>query len=799
MKKTNKERLFRRFAPDTSPAATHRLALGFGALLVLMLVITIIAVRGMEAGQRRLDRVVSQEMMKAKLAADMRLAARERTSALHQMALLTDPFDRDEQLMLFHGMADAFVVARERLSALPLNEHEQALLRRLGELTSQAAPLQEQVAALISAGHFGQAQAFLIEQAIPVQNRALEALVDLQTLQEQRATIAVAQADSAHRRDSALTIGLSALALILGAGIALGVLRGKARDDQALRDEKERALVTLGAIGDAVIRTDGAGRIEYLNPSAVQMTGWEIREAQGRSAGEVLRIMREHGQAAMDVAREVLIAGKAAFDLHQQMLQSRAGGTYSVEVNAVPIRDQEGGVSGVVIVLRDVTEIRALSRELVYHATHDALTGLLNRREFDRRLQEAIESSRRDGRSYLLCYLDLDLFKGVNDVCGHLAGDELLRQVGARLRSVVPPSDAVARIGGDEFAILLADRMPAEGEQIGDKIRRVVREHRFTWHNRSFDLGVSIGLVPICPGAGTVHDVLRSADHACRQAKTQGRNRVLIAQDGAASSPEMEVGWAETLGTALNQSGFALYGQWVYPLSDAGTAQPSHCEVLVRLCRDGEFISPSVFLAAAERYHIMPAIDRWVVRETFATLARHASPAGACFNINLSGQSLCDPDFLEFVLARFEDTGMPPSRICFEITETAAIVNMTSAMGFIDRLSGIGCSFALDDFGSGLSSFGYLKSMRVRYIKIDGVFVRDVAEDPVDRAMVWCINEMAHVMDIQTIAEYVESAAVRDELHAIGVDYVQGMFMAVPRPLAELLSEAESATGLASR
>jgi diguanylate cyclase (GGDEF)-like protein len=385
-----------------------------------------------------------------------------------------------------------------------------------------------------------------------------------------------------------------------------------------------------------------------------------------------------------------------------------------------------------------------------------------------------------------LCYLDLDLFKAINDVCGHLAGDELLRQVGMRLRNAVRPADAVARIGGDEFAILLEDCVLAEGEQIGDEIRRVVREHRFTWDNKSFDLGVSMGVVPISASAGTLQDVLRTADHACRKAKAQGRNRVFVVSGASAANPEMEVGWAETLGLALAESGFVLYGQWVYPLAATPTP-PSHCEVLLRLRRDGQLISPNAFLPAAERYHIMPAIDRWVIREAFVSLSQHSLRADTCFNINLSGQSLCDPDFLEYVLGQFEETGMPPARICFEITETAAIINMTSAMRFIARLNDIGCSFALDDFGSGLSSFGYLKSMRVRYIKIDGVFVRDVADDPVDRAMVWCINEMAHVMDIQTIAEYVESEAVRAELRAIGVDFGQGLFLAEPKPLADLL------------
>lgn len=781
--------------PATSPSPRpYGLALGFASLIALMLLIAVIGLHHMEAGQRRLNQVVNQEMAKAQAAGEMRFFARERTTALQRMLFLTDPFDRDEQFIIFNEMAGNFVAARDRLSAMALSADEQALLRDLGALTSVAAPLQEQAAALIAAGRTADAWEFLSRTATPAQDRTLDVLSRLQRLSEQQAALALAEASTAHRRGRTATITLSALVLMLGAGIAVGLLRSKAKGDQALHGEKERALVTLGAIGDAVIRTDGNGLIEYLNPCAEYMTGWHTVDARGRRARDVIPLMREQGLAEpLDLIHGVLDTGEACYDLYQNVLIGRHGDRYSVEVSTVPIRDHADAVIGTVTILHDVTEVRALSLELAYHATHDAMTGLFNRREFDRRLNAAMDASRSSGRSYVLCYLDLDLFKAINDVCGHVAGDELLRQIGARLRDAVRPEDTVARIGGDEFTILLEDCSLDKGVRIGDDIRRVIREYRFIWDNKSFDVGASIGIVGIGPSAGALHDILRTADDACRRAKAEGRNRVHVARHVLPSAnTTLDIRWAETLGAALVEDRFSLYGQWVYPLQGR-VNRPSHCEVLLRLHGpDGEVMSPTVFLPAAERYHMMPAIDRWVVQHALSVLVPHVSRTddNVFFNINLSGQSLCDPDFLDFVLTQFHESKLPPERVCFEITETAAISNMTSASGFIAKLSEIGCAFALDDFGSGLCSFGYLKNMHVRYIKIDGVFVRDMGTDPVDRAMVWCINEMARVMGIETIAEYVESEMVLDELRDIGVDYGQGMHMARPWPLHELLPRA---------
>jgi diguanylate cyclase (GGDEF)-like protein/PAS domain S-box-containing protein len=777
---------------SSSSPREYGLALGFAALLALMLVITVIAVSHMDTGQQRLDEVVRQEMAKASLASEMRFYVEQRRNAIDQMMLLSDPFDRHQQLLVFNDMASNFRGARERLVAMPLEDDERQLLNRLNELVAVAAPLQLQVVTLIATDRITDAKAFLFRTAKPAQDRAMQSLMTLQTMQEKHAALRVSAAAGEYRHSRATMLALSAIVLLFGAGIAIGVLRRKAKGDLALHAEKERALVTIDAIGDAVIRLNTAGGIEYLNPCASRMTGWSSAEATGRLARDIVHLAQDQdARVHTDVAQEVLVTGQPCVDIGEHTLIGRGGERHLVEGSVVPIQDDGERVMGAVVVLRDITEMRALSLELAYYATHDALTGLINRREFENRLKAAIETTRVDGSRHVLAYLDLDLFKTVNDICGHLAGDELLRQIGNLLRDSVGSDGSVARIGGDEFGLLLLNRSVDEGTHVCDGIRHLIRDYRFTWENKTFDIGASIGVVGIGPSVGTLHDILQTADGACQYAKAQGRNRVNVANHIPRWGERSDIGWAEALSTALAKDQFVLYGQWVYPLG--GESPPSHCEILARLRRpDGQCISPGAFLPAAERYHMMPAIDRWVVRETLSTLGTHGLSVDdpTLFNINLSGQSLCDPDFLDFVLHRFEESGLAPGRICFEITETAAISNMTSASRFMSRLSDIGCTFALDDFGSGLSSFGYLKKMPVSFLKIDGVFVRDVSDDPVDRSMVQCINEMARVMGIETIAEYVENEAIERELRAMGVGYGQGFLMARPRPLCEMLHEA---------
>jgi diguanylate cyclase (GGDEF)-like protein len=419
-------------------------------------------------------------------------------------------------------------------------------------------------------------------------------------------------------------------------------------------------------------------------------------------------------------------------------------------------------------------------------------------------LQAALLDARASGVEYALCYLDLDMFKVVYDTCGQVAGDELLKQIGLMFRQRLRKEDILARVGGDEFAILLRRCTLERAEQISEQISGVMKDFRFVWEDKTVHVGVSIGVMRVAADSGDLKDVFRTADVACRVAKEAGRNRIHLFRpnDLTVTRHEREIDWVQRIGRAVSENQFVLYGQWIRPLGRARN-KPSHCEVLLHL-RDesGQVVTPTAFLPAAERYHLMPVIDRWVVRTTLATL--RDLPATAlgrlgCFNINLSGQSLCDPEFLAYVLDEIRTSGVAPSQICFEVTETEAVTNLSSAVQLITRIKEAGCRFALDDFGSGMSSFSYLKNMPVDYLKIDGSFVCNIAEDQTDLAMVSSINQVAHIMGIETIAEYVESDAIRTALEELGVDYGQGFALARPAPLEELLQELRTPHARKSR
>jgi diguanylate cyclase (GGDEF)-like protein len=442
-------------------------------------------------------------------------------------------------------------------------------------------------------------------------------------------------------------------------------------------------------------------------------------------------------------------------------------------------------------VLKDVTQARALARQLSHQATHDALTGLVNRQEFERRLGRALTRAREDRAEHALCYLDLDQFKVVNDTCGHLAGDELLRQVGVTLRGKMRRRDTLARLGGDEFGVLLEHCKPDQARAIAEDLRQVLQDFHFAWEGRPFTVGVSIGVAPITIETESIAAILRDADSACYAAKEKGRNRVQVAQTGdlhlAVRQGELE--WVSKVTEALGENRFRLYAQPIAPVIPHLQDHP-HCEVLIRLLGpNGELALPGAFIPAAERYGIMPAVDRWVVERVVAYYGERASAPSAelpIISINLSGASLSDPTLFDFIRQQLLRGSVSPHSLCFEITETAAIANLAHAVQFIRELRKLGCSFALDDFGSGLSSFAYLQTLPVDYLKIAGSFVRHIATDPIDYAMVEAISRVGQVMGVRTIAEGVETESVMDKLKEIGVDYAQGWAISEPVPIEEI-------------
>lgn len=462
----------------------------------------------------------------------------------------------------------------------------------------------------------------------------------------------------------------------------------------------------------------------------------------------------------------------------------------------------ERGINAMAVALQAAQErmqerIDEATERLSYQATHDVLTGLVNRREFERRLEIALISARQEGRVHALFYLDLDQFKIVNDTCGHVAGDELLRQLTVLLQSKVRDTDLLARLGGDEFGVLLENCPLEQAQVVADLLRQTVKDFHFVWHNKPFVIGVSIGLVPLNQDCESLACVLSRADTACYTAKDLGRNRVHVyrAGDSELAVRQGEMNWVARITHAIEENRFRLFYQTIMPLADEDR-EGEHFEILLRMLDDdqGELIPPMAFIPAAERYNLMPSIDRWVVSTAFGLywkifpatvdVQRHTC------TVNLSGPSLCDDHFLEFIKRQFQLYQVPCQHICFEITETAAITNLARATEFINALRVMGCRFSLDDFGSGLSSFTYLKNMAVDYLKIDGSFVRDMVDDPMDAAMVESINQVGHVMGLKTIAECVENEDVLARLREIGVDFVQGYAIKRPSPLDELIASS---------
>jgi diguanylate cyclase (GGDEF)-like protein len=440
---------------------------------------------------------------------------------------------------------------------------------------------------------------------------------------------------------------------------------------------------------------------------------------------------------------------------------------------------------------QDITEAHDLSEKLSFQASHDALTGLINRREFEHRLVRALETARSENIEHALCYFDLDQFKVVNDSCGHVAGDELLHQLAGLLRQRVRKRDTLARLGGDEFGVLMERCSLKQARRVANGLRKAIEGFQLLWEDKSFSIGVSIGLVLINKDSQSATDVLKDADSACYAAKDAGRNRIHVYRpdDAHLAKRHGEMQLATQIEKDLEQDRFHLVIQPIAPVTGKGV-KAGFYELLLRMeDKGGRIVPPDAFFAAAERYNLSTKLDRWVIGTAFSWFTSHPEHLERLFLLclNLSGHSLGDEEFLPFVMRQFKDTKIPPQKICFEVTETAAIGNLAMAYRFIKVLKQQGCQFALDDFGSGLSSFAYLKNLAVDFIKIDGIFIKQILDDPIDLAMVKSINDIGQLMGKKTIAEFVENKAILKKLQEIGIDYAQGYAIGQPQPLKQLL------------
>ena len=551
-------------------------------------------------------------------------------------------------------------------------------------------------------------------------------------------------------------------------------------------EEKERAQVTLQSIGDGVVTTDAEGRVDYINPVAQELAGLEIRNARGKPIDKIMTIVNEHTRATVEnPVLRCLKEGRVIALAENSVLINQQGVEIPIQDSAAPIRDRIGNVIGAVMVFHDVSKESRLFRQLSYQASHDALTGLINRHEFESRLVAALDDAGANpGHSHALLYFDLDQFKVVNDTFGHTAGDELLRQISELVQANIRSTDVLARLGGDEFGILLERCTEERAIEVAEAIRSAVEAFRFTWQEAYTSVRCSIGVVLVDKDSQSVASIMSSADVACYSAKDMGRNQVHLYQHSDASMRHEEMKWVSRITSAVEDNRFELFYQPIIGIGKNKVGARGHYELLLRMrSEDGEIVGPDQFIPAAERYNLMSMLDRWVIREALSQLAdrnREGEDARFTLAINLSGTSLSEDRFLEFVIEELTRQRLPHGAICFEITETAAISNLSRVIHFMQTLRKLGCKFSLDDFGSGLSSFTYLKNLPVDYLKIDGQFIRNVAEDSVDESMVRAINEVGRAMGIETIAERVESRKVLDKLSDLGVKFAQGYFIARP-------------------
>lgn len=568
----------------------------------------------------------------------------------------------------------------------------------------------------------------------------------------------------------------------------------KKRSEDLLYNEKSRAMTTLESLGEGVITTDQHGFISYINPTASRLTGYNTEDAIGQHLHQIFRTSNTATYKEFDYPIQSCI-DFGAIIRHDALLRltNRNGDDIVIRDTSTAIYDKNNNAIGAVLIFDDFTSMHNMAERLVYQASHDDLTGLANRREFETQLENSLHEVHSGEAEHVLCYIDLDQFKIINDTCGHAAGDELLRQLSQLIKGKVRGHDILARLGGDEFGIILKNCPTDRAVVIANNILTTLASFIFSWGTKQHQVGASVGLVALNKTQLSLSDAMIAADSACYIAKEQGRNRVHIftPTDTEIFKLHGAMQWFQRIKDALSQETLELYVQQIHPISQNALTENSHYEVLLRLRSDGTIYSPDAFITTAERYNLMPNLDRWVVLQTFTVLRQfHSSPDGAAstpyLSINLSGQSIGHEDFHAFVYDALLQSQIDPGHIIFEITETAAIANLNHAIHFMNKFRDMGCRFALDDFGSGLSSFGYLTSLPVDFIKIDGKLIRSAHNNPINFSIVDAINRIAHEMKLATIAEYVEDDAILEQMRALGIDYVQGFSMSSTQPIQTL-------------
>jgi diguanylate cyclase (GGDEF)-like protein/PAS domain S-box-containing protein len=547
------------------------------------------------------------------------------------------------------------------------------------------------------------------------------------------------------------------------------------------------ATTLLARLDRPAIVTDIAGVVQYMNEPAETLTAWSVAEAVGKPLAEIIKLAGNAvGGSIVGHLTQALAKG-TAMPLADDAILIRADGTQmAVEGSVAPVQGTNNRIAGALVLLQDVTRLRRIADGLAHEARHDTLTGLVNRREFQARLEAAFVGSRTRNEKHVVCYLDLDQFKVINDSCGHAAGDQLLCNITELLKSLLPADETLARLGGDEFGLLIQNADLDEAARITENMLSAIKAFRFYWEGRTFGIGVSIGVTVITRKSIDLKTVISIADSACYAAKEKGRNRIQVynPDDIELDQRQQEMRVLSRITSALDENRYVLYYQPIIPVC-ATPDNSQHCEILVRMInKDGTLVQPAQFIPAAERYNLMPALDRWIIKRVFEVFhKRYPTPelqGTHQWSVNISGTSLSDKGFVDFIREQAARYQISPQSICFEITETAAIADIDRVSEFLWGLRLDGFRFALDDFGIGMSSFSYLKSLPVDYVKIDGEFVKNILDEKVSLAMTEAITRVVSVMGIEVVAEYVESIAILDKLREIGVDYAQGYGVSEP-------------------
>ncbi|HSD61733.1 MAG TPA: EAL domain-containing protein [Burkholderiales bacterium] len=767
--------------------ARNVMVLGFGVVIAITAVLVALDLMRLESVRARVQELVQAHGARSELVSQLLAANLARAEALHLLMAARDSGRRAQAEAQFRAASRRFSQVTERLrAASPLPGDGEALGDAL-EAAEAARRVEEEVVQLVMDGEAEAAERLHARSEEAYQDRLAEKLTVLEDRQRLQMLEAADRVDRESRETLTLTMGLRFGALLVGMLVAYLVIRYIYEIGEALHREKERAEVALHSIGDGVITIGPDGAVDYLNPVAEKLTGWMLEAARGRPLQEVYSIVDEDSREPAEYRfddhgfsrkRGVATAGVR--------LLSRDGREFPVEDTVSPIRDRDGRTAGSILVFHDVTHLRTMARQLSWQASHDPLTGLANRREFERRLAEMLETARAQGKQHALLYLDLDKFKLVNDQCGHIAGDDMLRQLAAAMQACIRGSDTLARLGGDEFGVLLEACPLDQAIRIANELCETVRDFRFLWRGAEYGVGASVGLVPLSDGTQGVERAMEAADESCYAAKSRGGNRIQIyrAAESGLTGHHRDVIVVSRIDEAFEHGNFRLYRQAIAPVAGEGSV---HYEVLVRMVDElGMLIPPTEFLPTAERYSLLPILDRWVISKVVDYLAHHTKRANHVqgelpfYAVNISGASINDSTFSEFLRRLLSEQHVPSELVCFEITETVAIANLTKAGELMHELKTLGCRFALDDFGIGVSSFAYLKFLPVDYLKIDGTFIRDLARNPMDYAIVEAIARIGHVMGMRTVAECVEDAATLDRLRQLKVDFAQGTAVGHP-------------------